>query len=89
MPHSAQDALVLARTNINDVQEARGSESIVVKHYQIAKKALDKVDIKKTENGALGDLIAAFEDLAQVLDDSGARFQERAEKCRQRAATLK
>jgi hypothetical protein len=89
MPHSAQDALILARTSIDAARDARGSEGLVAKHYQTAKKALDKVDIKKTENAALEDIITAFTDLAQVLDDSGSQFQERAAKCRQKAATKK
>ncbi|KAF9904174.1 hypothetical protein EC991_002968 [Linnemannia zychae] len=80
MPRSAKGALILVRTNIAGARDARGSERIVVKNYRTAKKALDKVDIKKTEDGALKDIIAAFKDLAQVLDDSGAQFQERATK---------
>ncbi|KAG0047372.1 hypothetical protein BGZ83_007557 [Gryganskiella cystojenkinii] len=89
MSPTVQEALTLARTNIDAARGARGFKRRVVKHYQTAKNVLDNVNIQKTDNAALGEIIAAFQDLANVLDDSGAQFQDKTAKCRQRAVTLK
>ena len=89
MPLSAEHALILARTNIEAAREARGSEREVIKHYQTAKNALAKVDVMKTDTTALREMIAAFQDLALVLDHSGEKLQEKAAKCRQRANALR
>jgi len=88
MPLSAEHALILARTNIEAAREARGSEREVIKHYQTAKNALAKVDVTKTEITALREIIAAFEELAVVLDHSGEQPRVKAAKCRQRADML-
>ena len=88
MPLSAKDALILSRTNIEAAREAQGSEREVIKHYQTAKNALAKVDVTKTEITALREIIAAFEELAVVLDHSGEQPRVKAAKCRQRADML-
>ena len=87
MPLSAQDALIQARTNIEAARETRGTKHTVIKHYQTAKNALAKVDVAKTDTTVLRDMIAAFQDLAAVLDNSG--LQGKAAKCRQRADILR
>lgn len=89
MPLSAQDALMQARTNIEAAREARGSKHTVIKHYQTAKNALTKVDVMKTDTTDLREMIAAFQDLAVVLDNPGVQLQGKAAKCRQRADTLR
>ncbi|KAF9180883.1 hypothetical protein BGZ51_005818 [Haplosporangium sp. Z 767] len=89
MPLLAHDALKLARTNIEAAQEARGAKNKVIKHYRIAKNVLAKVDAVKADTSSLKEVVAAFQDLAEVLDNSGVQVQEKAAKCRQRADTLK
>ncbi|KAF9176915.1 hypothetical protein BGZ50_009441 [Haplosporangium sp. Z 11] len=89
MSLSAQDALKLARTEIKAAQEARGAKIRVIKHYQIAKNALAKVDAEEADTGSLREMVAAFQELAVVLDNSGVRAQGRAAKCRKRADTLR
>ncbi|KAG0045677.1 hypothetical protein BGZ83_009092 [Gryganskiella cystojenkinii] len=84
MPLPARDALMQAKTSIKAARE--GSEDAVITHYRAAKNALAEVDIKKTDTAALREMIAAFQDLAVVLDNSGA--PRKADKCRQRADTL-
>ena len=76
-----------ARTKIDAARNARGSKSTIKRHYRAAEKVLDNVDVSKTDIPGLKDMIAVFEDLAEVLDHSGD--QERAAKCRQRAAALR
>ena len=88
MSPSAEEALKQAKASIEAARKARGSESEVVKHYQTAKNTLAKVDITKTDTTVLKEMIAAFQVLAAVLDDSGEQLQERAAKCRQRADML-
>ena len=87
MPLSAQDALRQTRSDIEAARKARGSKHTVIKRYRAAKKALDKVDDEETDTASLREMIVAFEDLAEVLDQSGD--QERVEKCRKRAETLR
>ncbi|KAF9946612.1 hypothetical protein BGZ72_000184, partial [Mortierella alpina] len=89
MSISAQDALMLARTNIEAARQARGTKDRAIKHYRTAKNALAKVDVVKTDITALREIIAAFQDLAMVLDKSGVMLQGKAAKCRQRADTLR
>ena len=89
MPLSAQDALMQARTNINAARVARGSTHAVIKHYQTAKNALAEVDVMETDTSALKEMITAFQDLAVVLDHSGAELKGKAAKCRQRADALR
>jgi len=89
MPLSAQDALMQARTSIEAARVARGSDHAVIKHYRTAKNALAKVDVMKTDTNALREMIAAFQDLAVVLDHSGDELKKKASKCRQRAETLR
>lgn len=89
MSFSAHEALKQARTHIEAARKARGSKPTIIKHYQAAKIALDKVNGRRTSDIALGKMIVAFEDLAEVLDHSGEQLQERAAKGRQRAETLK
>ncbi|KAG0046912.1 hypothetical protein BGZ83_007940, partial [Gryganskiella cystojenkinii] len=87
MPLSAQDALMQANTEIKAAGKARGSEDAVIKHYRAAKKVLAEVDVKKTDTAALREMITAFQDLAIVLNNSGA--PGKAVKCIQRADTLR
>jgi len=89
MPLTAQDALIQARTSIEAAREARGSNHAVIKHYQTAKNALAKVDVMKTDTPDLREMIAAFQDLAVVLDHSGEELKGKAAKCRQRADALR
>ncbi|GJJ71759.1 hypothetical protein EMPS_04116 [Entomortierella parvispora] len=83
---SAQDALARARSEIAAAQEAQISQRSVLSHYRAAKKALEKADTK-TDTASLRGVIAAFHDLAVILDHSGD--QERANRCKQRAETLR
>ncbi|KAG0044722.1 hypothetical protein BGZ83_009995, partial [Gryganskiella cystojenkinii] len=87
MPLSARDALMQAKTSIKAARE--DSEDAVITHYRAAKNALAEVDVKKTDAAALREMIAAFQDLAVVLDNSGAQLPGKAGKCRQRADTLR
>ncbi|KAF9176519.1 hypothetical protein BGZ50_000493, partial [Haplosporangium sp. Z 11] len=87
MSLSTQDALKLAKTNIDAAQEARGAKDRI-KHYRIAKNASAKVDAVKTNTSSLRKMIAASKDLAVVLDNSGVQVQRKAAKCRQRAGAL-
>ncbi|KAF9177722.1 hypothetical protein BGZ51_008448, partial [Haplosporangium sp. Z 767] len=88
MSLSTQDALKLAKTNIDAAQEARGAKDRI-KHYRIAKNASAKVDAVKTNTSSLRKMIAASKDLAVVLDNSGVQVQRKAAKCRQRAGALR
>ena len=89
MSLSTQDALMLARTNIEAAREARGAKDRAIKHYRTAKNALAKVDVAKTDTTALKEMIAALQDLAEVLHNSGVQLKGKAAKCRQRADTLR
>jgi len=90
MPLSAEHALILARTNIEAAREAQGGpEREVIKHYQSAKNALDGDDAAKTGNATSREMIAAFEELAVVLDHSGEQSQVKAAKCRQKVDMLR
>jgi len=89
LPLSAQDILVEARTDIEAARKARGSKHTVIKHYRSAKKALDKVSNMGMDISVFEEAIAAFQDLAVVLDNSEEQLQEKAVKCRQRADTLR
>ena len=89
MQLSAQDALMLARADINVAKKAEGSKRTIIKHYRAAKKAFDNVDVKKTDSPALNEMIVAFQDLAVALDHSRVQLPEKAVKCRQRANMLR
>ncbi|GJJ73240.1 bilin biosynthesis protein [Entomortierella parvispora] len=82
-PSSAQDALTQARISIEAARKARGSEPTVIKHYRAAKKALAKINSKKTDTATLKEMIVAYEELAMELDLSGREGREKAVKCRQ------
>ena len=84
----AQEALTRARASIEKARKAK-SEHDVADHYHDAKKALDRVDEEETDTAALTEIIAAFQELVDVLDAKGEKFQKRAEKCRQRADALR
>lgn len=84
---SAQDALKLARTNVDNARNARGSTATIIRHYRAVKKALYDVDALKADLPTLREMIVVFKDLAVVLDHSVE--QERAAKCRQRAGILR
>ena len=88
MSLSAQDALKLARYNIEAARDPRSSKRAVIKHYRIAKKFLT-VPVMTTDFSTLKERIAAYEALARVLDNSGLYLQEKAAKCRQRADALR
>lgn len=85
----AHDALKQAKTSTDEARKARGSEFAVMKHYRAAKNALASVDAMKADPEALEDMVAAFLNLAVVLDSSGKQFRGRAAKCRQRAGALR
>ncbi|KAF9176820.1 hypothetical protein BGZ50_009622, partial [Haplosporangium sp. Z 11] len=87
MSLSTQDALKLARTNIKAAQEARGAKD-GIKHYRLAKDAPAKVDAVKADTSSLRKMVAASQDPAVVLDNSGVQAQGKAAKYRQRADTL-
>jgi len=84
----ALEALRRARASIEKALRA-SSEDDVAKHYHDAKDELDRVDEKETDIVALAEIIAAFQELVDVLDAKGEKFQKRAEKCRQRADALR
>ncbi len=88
MPVSPKDALISARTNIEAAQKTRGNRH-TVKYYQAAKTALSEVDVAQTDAASLKDMIAAFQDLAAVLDNSGVLLRAKAAKCRKRADSLR
>ena len=89
IPLSAQDSLLQASTSIKAAQTAQVSKHAVIKHYWTAKNALAEVDVMKTDPTALKEMIAAFQELAVVLDHSEAELQGKAAKCRQRADALR
>ncbi len=86
MSLSTQQALMLARTSIEATRDAGGAKKEVIKHYRTAKEVLTKIDVADTT--ALREVIAAFQDLAAILDSSGVHSERRASKCRQRANAL-
>ncbi|GJJ67746.1 bilin biosynthesis protein [Entomortierella parvispora] len=89
MPHlTAQVALTQATASTEEARKAMGSEPNVIKHYQNAKNTLAKVDVKRTNSKDMEEMIAAFLNLAVVLDLSGELLKEKADKCRKRAAAL-
>ena len=88
MPLIAQEALTRARASIEKARRA-SSEHDIAEHYHAAKKTLDRVDEEETDTAALAEMIAAFQELVDVLDAKGERLQEKAEKCRQRANALR
>ncbi|GJJ69523.1 bilin biosynthesis protein [Entomortierella parvispora] len=87
MPFSVQDALRRARAHIEAAREVGSSKQTVITHYRAAKSALCKVGDMETNLESLKEVIAAFQELAVVLDHS--EEQERAVKCRQRAETMR
>ncbi|KAG0049142.1 hypothetical protein BGZ83_006021, partial [Gryganskiella cystojenkinii] len=86
MSLSARKALNQAHTSIEAARNARGSKRTILKHYRNVKKALGEIDAKETDVTTLGEMMAAFQELAAVLDLS--RERERSAKCRQRADAL-
>ncbi|KAF8943603.1 hypothetical protein BGZ47_005248, partial [Haplosporangium gracile] len=85
---SAKSALIEAKRHIDAAEKAQSTKNII-KQYQNAKNILAKVDTKREDASSLKDMIDAFLELADVLENKGAATQDRAEKCRQRAAALK
>ncbi|KAF9571436.1 hypothetical protein EC968_000531 [Mortierella alpina] len=85
----SQDALKLARTSIEEAREAEGSKERVIKHYRAAKRALAQVDVVRSDVSVLREVITAFQDLAVVLDSSGARLPRQSAKCKRRADRLR
>lgn len=88
MRHSAKSALIEAKRHIDAAEKAESTKDIV-KQYQNAKNILAEVDIKKEDGPFLKDMVGAFLQLADVLENKGPATHYRAEKCRQRAAALK
>ena len=88
MPPPTQAILDLARTHIDAARDARGVKGPVIKHYRTAKRVLATIDAAKADAPTLSEIIAAFQELAVVLDNSGVQLQKEAEKCRKRAESL-
>ncbi|KAF9097817.1 hypothetical protein BGX29_007908, partial [Mortierella sp. GBA35] len=84
---SAKAALIEARPHIDAARQARSTKDII-KQYQDAKNILAKVDAKKEDIQSLKEMIDAFHELAAVLDNAGPATQDKAKKCRRRAAAL-
>ena len=84
----ALEALRRARASIEKALRA-SSEDDVAKHYHDAKDELDRVDEKETDIVALAEIIAAFQELVEILVPWWEKLQQRTEKCRQRAKTLR
>ncbi|KAG0196548.1 hypothetical protein BGX33_001530, partial [Mortierella sp. NVP41] len=87
MRRSAKSALIEAKRHIDAADKAQSTKDII-KQYQNAKNILAEVDTKKEDAPSLKDMIGAFLELAHVLENKGSATQDRAEKCRQRAAAL-
>ncbi|KAF9540136.1 hypothetical protein EC957_004612 [Mortierella hygrophila] len=88
MRRSAKSALIEAKRHIDAAEKAQSTKDII-KQYQNAKNILAEVDTKKEDAPSLKDMIGMFLELANVLENKGPATQNRAEKCRQRAAALK
>ncbi|KAF9080324.1 hypothetical protein BGX23_002317, partial [Mortierella sp. AD031] len=88
MRRSAKSALIEAKRHIDAAEKAQSTKDII-KQYQNAKNILAEVDTKKEDAPSLKDMVGAFLELADVLENKGPATQGRAEKCRQRAAALK
>ncbi|KAG9319204.1 hypothetical protein KVV02_004970 [Mortierella alpina] len=87
MRRSAKSALIEAKRHIDAAEKAQSTKDIV-KQYQNAKNILAEVDIKKEDGLSLKDMVGAFLQLADVLENKGPATHDRVEKCRQRAAAL-
>ncbi|KAF8924828.1 hypothetical protein BGZ47_003677, partial [Haplosporangium gracile] len=87
MRRSAKSALLKAKRHIDAAEKAQSTKDII-KQYQNAKNILAEVDSKKEDASSLKDMVGAFLELANVLENKGPATQGRAEKCRQRAAAL-
>ncbi|KAF9541804.1 hypothetical protein EC957_002639, partial [Mortierella hygrophila] len=87
MHRSAKSALIEAKRHIDAAEKAQSTKDII-KQYQKAKNILAEVDAKKEDAPSLKDMIGAFLELANVLENKGPATQDKAEKCRQRAAAL-
>ncbi|KAF8926229.1 hypothetical protein BGZ47_002851 [Haplosporangium gracile] len=85
---SAKSALIEAKRHIDAAEKAQSTKNII-KQYRNAKNILAKVDTKREDASSLKDMIDAFLELADVLENKGPATQDRAEKCRQKAAALK
>ncbi|KAF9566411.1 hypothetical protein EC968_003755 [Mortierella alpina] len=88
MRRSAKSTLVEAKRHIDAVEKAQSPKD-VIKLYQKAKNILANVDVKKEDGPTLKDRVDAFLQLADILNNKGLAAQDKAEKCRQRAAALK
>ncbi|KAF9118418.1 hypothetical protein BGW39_001208 [Mortierella sp. 14UC] len=88
MRRSAKSALIEAKRHIDAAEKAQSTKDII-KQYQNVKNILAEVDTKKEDASSLKDMMGAFLELADVLENKGPATQDRAEKCRQRAAALK
>ena len=88
MDHSAQSALIKAKRHIDAAKNAQSTDDII-KEYRNAKNILAKVDVQKENVLSLKDMIDAFLELADVLENKGSATQNKAKKCRQRADDLK
>lgn len=88
MRRSAKSALIEAKRHIDAAEKAQNTKDII-KQYQNAKNILAEVDIKKGDVSSLKDMVGTFLELADVLENKGPATQDKAEKCRQRAADLK
>lgn len=90
MTFPAHVYLGLARVHIEAAREARDAKSHITKHYQAANSALTNIDDVKVETATLRDMIAAFQDLATVLDNSGVtKLQKEVSKCQKKADGLR
>ncbi|KAK3808071.1 MAG: hypothetical protein J3R72DRAFT_499369 [Linnemannia gamsii] len=88
MRHSAKSALIEAKRHIDAAEKAQTTKDII-KQYRNAKNILAEVDTKEEDASSLKDMIGVFLELANVLENKEPAIQDKAEKCRQRAATLK
>ncbi|KAK3821955.1 MAG: hypothetical protein J3R72DRAFT_479818 [Linnemannia gamsii] len=86
--HSAESALIEAKRHIDAAEKAHSTKDII-KQYRNAKNILAEVDTKKEDASSLKDMIDVFLELAKVLENKDPAIQDKAEKCRQRAAALK
>ncbi|KAF9912057.1 hypothetical protein EC991_001003 [Linnemannia zychae] len=87
MPFSAKTALTEARPHIDAARHAQRTKDIT-KQYRDAKNILAKVDHTKEDIDSLKEMIGAFHELADILNNFGPTTQDKAEKCKKRAATL-
>ncbi|KAK3824322.1 MAG: hypothetical protein J3R72DRAFT_390761 [Linnemannia gamsii] len=87
MRRSAESALTKAKRHIDAAEKTEITEDII-NQYQNAKNILARVDTKKEDASSLKDMMDLFLELAIVLDNKKPAIQDKAKKCRQRAAAL-